>query len=219
MTRRWFPAKTAQRIPGQSVTLGVTLTPLTDEPHDCPPAIVRDPDGNIVAELRCGEEYQYSCPPCETVDVTWWPLASTEFSTDVNPFFPNATGDELFSGFDPYSLNLLGGDWGAEQFPSPLDWSELPVAEVWTYHSNEWGDHPKTYLIINTGGVAAELSITATQISGETRAFALEATHLSFALVSFAFDDPDGDLYDSTYDVHVGSATLRAHIRSTYVAF
>ena len=71
-----------QRTP--NLGLGIRLTPLAPEPEPaapapCPPARVLDPAGEVVAELGCGEEYQYECPPsgggdcgpCEVTDVVW----------------------------------------------------------------------------------------------------------------------------------------------------
>ena len=56
-----------QRTP--NLGLGIRLTPLAPEPEPaapapCPPARVLDPTGAVVAELGCGEEYQYECPVC-----------------------------------------------------------------------------------------------------------------------------------------------------------
>lgn len=57
-----------QRTPNLGLT--IKLQPLTPEPEPaappppCPPARVLDPAGEVVAELGCGEEYQYGCPEC-----------------------------------------------------------------------------------------------------------------------------------------------------------
>ena len=67
-----------QRTP--NLGLGIRLTPLAPEPAPaapCPPARVLDPAGEVVAELGCGEEYQYECPPggecggCDVSGVVW----------------------------------------------------------------------------------------------------------------------------------------------------
>ena len=65
-----------QRTP--NLGLGIRLTPLApdpDPPPPCPPARVLDPAGDVVAELGCGEEYQYECPAgdcvCDIDDVMW----------------------------------------------------------------------------------------------------------------------------------------------------
>ena len=69
-----------QRTP--NLGLGIRLTPIAPEPEPaapplpCPPARVLNPAGELVAELGCGEAYQYECPPsgggeCELTDVVW----------------------------------------------------------------------------------------------------------------------------------------------------
>ena len=69
-----------QRTP--NLGLGIRLTPLAPEPEPdlpppCPPARVLNPAGEVVAELGCGEEYQYECPPggecggCDVSGVLW----------------------------------------------------------------------------------------------------------------------------------------------------
>lgn len=65
-----------QRTP--NLGLGIRLTPLAPEPEPaapCPPARVLDPAGEVVAELGCGEEYQYECPAgdcvCAIDEVMW----------------------------------------------------------------------------------------------------------------------------------------------------
>ena len=61
-----------QRTP--NLGLGIRLTPAAPCP-DCPPARVLDPAGEVVAELGCGEEYQYECPAgdcvCAIDEVMW----------------------------------------------------------------------------------------------------------------------------------------------------
>ena len=51
------------------------LAPEPAAPAPCPPARVLDPTGEVVAELGCGEEYQYECPPgggvCAIDEVMW----------------------------------------------------------------------------------------------------------------------------------------------------
>ena len=58
-----------QRTP--NLGLGIRLTPAAP----CPPARVLDPAGEVVAELGCGEEYQYECPAgdcvCAIDEVMW----------------------------------------------------------------------------------------------------------------------------------------------------
>ena len=76
-----LPPKVVQRTPDLGLT--IKLQPLAPEPEPaappapCPPARVLDPAGEVVAELGCGEEYQYECPPggecggCDVSGVLW----------------------------------------------------------------------------------------------------------------------------------------------------
>ena len=69
------PPRVVQRTPDLGLT--IKLQPLAAPPAPCPPARVLDPAGDVVAELGCGEEYQYECPPggecggCDVSGVVW----------------------------------------------------------------------------------------------------------------------------------------------------
>ena len=69
-----------QTIPGQDIGISITMTP---EP--CPPARVIDPEGELVVELGCGEEYQLDpCPPCLCAPVAvGWSIQPTPAQTYI----------------------------------------------------------------------------------------------------------------------------------------
>ena len=85
-------------------------------PAPCPPARVLDPAGEVVAELGCGEEYQYECPVCppggggcDVSGAVWgsrWTAQLLEFGVPG----PDAPSSEVFYGV-PEGADISGVTW------------------------------------------------------------------------------------------------------------
>lgn len=126
MTRRFFPTRTPQKIPGQSVSLGVTLT--KDEP---PPVVVAAPPPP---------------PSCECIadSVTWLVLPLKTIGVNFNRFnYPDFLSSTIAQdGFltdvvvrYPYNEHLLfvgiaSGDapsvtWDVEWSGPNAEWPEI----------------------------------------------------------------------------------------------
>lgn len=148
----------------------------------------------------CGEE--------EAQPATWWPLKNTDFYVDDG--FIVASGDALFA--ESGDIFELSSDDG---------WDELPKVSISeAAHYNDAGTIPRIRFIIRVadGALASGVSITATKDSGETRAFGVEATSGSFALVYFDYDDPDDFVTRySTYTVSVAGDSLSVTMSSTFI--
>lgn len=155
---------------------------------------------------------------------TFWPVNAPDFTVgsweDGGETFYSVTGvgDPLFLSDNFLELQ---GDWLEGQHPrDTINWSVLPVAEVWTYNSNAFGDNPKGQFVVQTGGPAASASISAAHVSGVERTFSIDETFQQFALLGLSYNDPvDYTDRDSVYDLTVDGETFRIHIRSSYVAF
>lgn len=188
MTRRFFPARTPQQIPGQSISLGVTLTPIIEpaEVPECAPAIVRDPDGNIVAELRCGEEYQYVC--AVPANITWWP-------TDDGIFFTEsaAVGSAFWEMYTtpPYVTPPTQTGWAqADTFTQEFAIFKVP------------------------GDDASALTVDFQHVSGAVQSISISATSGEYALLSALIPfSPAGVWVESVYDVVTSAGTLRLNFR------
>lgn len=114
------PPKVVQGTPDIGIRIKMRkLAPDPDPPPPCPPARVLDPAGDVVAELGCGEEYQYECPPgggcggCDVSGVLWagrYALYQYEGWDVVRPPFAGAQ-------YFPWDARHISGELPA---PYPL---------------------------------------------------------------------------------------------------